>query len=602
MPDIKTREIDRTPKIKDAAARLPKELVRDITVKSSDALKSPSFSPTGDGTSMTEDAGNRLEYGMEQTADYGSRAVWSGGKRAAHEVRNRWKGRYSRESKDGAEPQRQETADSEVGSSAYDVDFTKKIGEGREELPESSGDQKELAVREKQADRMRIKTREEVEAAQGIQKSAGREEIQKSGRLSYSPGDRIKSAGQAEQLGRRAVSSGGKRERIFQAGKRLAVKGKQGAGTAVRGTKQVLRGVTTAAKTAVSAVQSAVALISGAGVAILLVIILGVVGGIAGSSGSSSAEPLSQEVLAYTSTIQRYASQYGIPEYVASIQAIMMQESGGRGTDPMQASECPYNTRYPNSPGAIQDPEYSIQVGVQYYADCVEQAGCESPADMGRLQLSWQGYNYGNGYIGWALTNYGGYSLENALEFSQQQAASLGWSGYGDPEYVPHVQRYYSGGNIFAGLFGNQQIVNIAKSEIGASNGQKYWSWYGFSSYQEWCACFVSWCGEQAGLIESGAMPRFSLCSDGMLWFQSQGKWQAAGSTPTTGSLVFFDWGSDGVPDHVAIVEKCENGIVYTVEGNTSTRVNGESVRGVWQHQYAINYASIIGYGIHSVI
>ena len=110
------------------------------------------------------------------------------------------------------------------------------------------------------------------------------------------------------------------------------------------------------------------------------------------------------------------------------------------------------------------------------------------------------------------------------------------------------MQRYYSGGNLFAGLFGNQQIVTIAKGEIGASDGQKYWSWYGFSSYQEWCACFVSWCGEQAGLIESGAMPRFSLCSDGMSWFQSQGKWQAAGSTPTAGSLVFFDWGGSGVP------------------------------------------------------
>ena len=162
---------------------------------------------------------------------------------------------------------------------------------------------------------------------------------------------------------------------------------------------------------------------------------------------------------------------------------------------------------------------------------------------------------------------------------------------------VLYMQDYYSGGNLFAGLFGNQQIVTIAKGEIGASDGQKYWSWYGFSSYQEWCACFVSWCGEQAGLIESGAMPRFSLCSDGMSWFQSQGKWQAAGSTPTAGSLVFFDWGGDGVPDHVAIVEKCENGIVYTVEGNTSTRVNGESVRGVWQHQYPVSDQSILGYG-----
>ena len=66
-------------------------------------------------------------------------------------------------------------------------------------------------------------------------------------------------------------------------------------------------------------------------VVVFLVIILGVVGGIAGASGSSSSEALSQEVLAYTATIQRYASEFGIPEYVASIQAIMMQESGGRG-------------------------------------------------------------------------------------------------------------------------------------------------------------------------------------------------------------------------------------------------------------------------------
>lgn len=75
---------------------------------------------------------------------------------------------------------------------------------------------------------------------------------------------------------------------------------------------------------------------AGGWIVVLLVIVLGVIGGIAGSSGSTSAEPLSQEVLAYTSTIQRYASQYGISEYVPSIQAIMMQESGGRGTDPMR--------------------------------------------------------------------------------------------------------------------------------------------------------------------------------------------------------------------------------------------------------------------------
>ena len=75
MADIKTREVDRTPKIRDAAARLPKELIRDITIKSADSLKSSmsSSQSAGIGDSMTEDAGNRLERGMAWTADHVSR-------------------------------------------------------------------------------------------------------------------------------------------------------------------------------------------------------------------------------------------------------------------------------------------------------------------------------------------------------------------------------------------------------------------------------------------------------------------------------------------------------------------------------------------------
>lgn len=322
----------------------------------------------------------------------------------------------------------------------------------------------------------------------------------------------------------------------------------------------------------------------------VLILIVGVIGGIFSYSSSQSSASLSEQVLAYTETIQRYAAEYGIPEYVPVIQAIMMQESGGQGTDPMQCSECPYNTQYPNSPGAIQDPEYSIQVGIRYYADCVREAGCTSPQDLDRLKLSLQGYNYGNGYISWALTNYGGYSEANALLFSQQQAASHGWSGYGNPEYVPHVLRYYSGGNPFAALFGNEQIVSVALSQLGNAGGQKFWSWYGYDSRVSWCACFVSWCADQCGLIESGAVPRFSGCTDGIAWFQSQGKWEAAGSTPTAGMLIFFDWEGDGESDHVGIVEKCEGGRVYTVEGNSSDAVR--------QRNYTINDSCIMGYGV----
>ena len=340
-------------------------------------------------------------------------------------------------------------------------------------------------------------------------------------------------------------------------------------------------------------VQSMIAALGAAGavMVLLLVIMVGIIGGAAFSGSSESNEALSQEVLSYTATIQKYANQYGIPEYVSVIQAIMMQESGGRGTDPMQSSECPYNTRYSNSPNAIQDADYSIQVGIQYYADCLREAGCTSPQDMDKLKLSLQGYNYGNGYITWAIQKYGGYSAENALQFSNEQAASHGWSAYGDPEYVPHVLRYYSSGGLFAGLFGgNGQIVSVALTQLGNEGGQKFWSWYGFDSHVAWCACFASWCGDQAGLIESGKMPKFSLCDDGIAWFQSKGKWKSRGYSPAPGTLIFFDWNGDGTSDHVGIVEKIEGSTVYTVEGNSSDAVNKRS--------YDINNGTIMGYGI----
>ena len=358
-----------------------------------------------------------------------------------------------------------------------------------------------------------------------------------------------------------------------------------------KGSKLSVQGITAAIQKGVVAIEKMGKWIAAGGGAFLLVFILivGIIAGAAFSSSSESSESLSDEVLAYTSVIQQYASQYGIPEYVSAIQAIMMQESGGRGTDPMQCSESPYNTRFPHTPGSIADPDYSIEVGVQTFADCISQAGCSSPQDMDKLKLAWQGYNYGNGYIGWALQR-GGYTEANALQFSQEQAASHGWSSYGDPEYVPHVMRYYSGGSLFAGLFGNQQIVSVAMGQIGNSGGQKFWSWYGFDSRVEWCACFVSWCADQSGLIASGNVPKFSLCRDGVSWFQGKNKWQSGGTAPTAGMIIFFDWDHDGNSDHVGIVEKCEGGRVYTVEGNSSDQVR--------QRNYAMDYASILGYGV----
>ena len=153
---------------------------------------------------------------------------------------------------------------------------------------------------------------------------------------------------------------------------------------------------------------------------------------------------VSDSVLVYEDLIIFYAEKYGIPQFVEVIKAIMMQESGSRVPDVMQSSECMYNLDYPKRPNGITDPEYSIDAGVHYFADCLRMAGCTSPTDKQKLSLALQGYNFGSGYITWALNNFGGYSAINALQFSNEMKAKLGWKNYGDTQYVAHVLRYYT--------------------------------------------------------------------------------------------------------------------------------------------------------------
>ena len=357
-----------------------------------------------------------------------------------------------------------------------------------------------------------------------------------------------------------------------------------------------------AAKLAKSAAEAAKALhaaiIAGGAASILVIVIVVLIGcgaAIFGSQDESTETlPLSAEVEAYEPVIRKYAKQYGIPDYVLLIQAVMMQESGGRGNDPMQASECGYNTQYPRTPGGITDPEYSISVGIQNLADCLQTAGAESPIDLDHIQLALQGYNFGSGYITWALQKYGEYSRANAIEFSLKMAEQMGWNSYGDKQYVPHVLRYYPIGKVFYTPEDGDAIVDVALSQVGNVGGEPYWSWYGFTNHVEWCACFVSWCADQCGYLDSGTYPKFSGCVFGMQWFQQRGLWLDGSTEPAPGMLIFFDWATrDGVPDHVGIVEKVEDGIVYTVEGNSRDMCR--------QKQYSLGSSVILGYGMPAV-
>lgn len=162
------------------------------------------------------------------------------------------------------------------------------------------------------------------------------------------------------------------------------------------------------------------------------------------SSGVATAN-VSDEVLAYRAAVERIAARYGMSPYVELILAVMMQESGGRGLDVMQAAEGAFNTRYPHTPNGITDPEYSIECGIQELKYALDKAGCTGPTDLDRIKLALQGYNYGSGYIDWAIARDGGYTKENAIAYSDMMCARPNWhySIYGDKEYVDHVLRYY---------------------------------------------------------------------------------------------------------------------------------------------------------------
>ena len=135
---------------------------------------------------------------------------------------------------------------------------------------------------------------------------------------------------------------------------------------------------------------------------------------------------------------------------------------------------------------------------------------------------------------------------------------------------------------------GNPAVVDVAKSQVGNVGGYPYWSWYGFGSRVEWCACFVSWCYGQMGLSE----PRFAACqSQGVPWFQSHGQWGARGyENIAPGDSIFFDWDLDGSADHVGIVVGTDGSRVYTVEGNSGDACKIKS--------YDLNYECIKGYGL----
>ena len=138
-------------------------------------------------------------------------------------------------------------------------------------------------------------------------------------------------------------------------------------------------------------------------------------------------------------------------------------------------------------------------------------------------------------------------------------------------------------------------IVEVAKDQLGNVGGEPYWSWYGYNDHVEWCACFVSWCADRCGYIDSGIIPKFSSCSGGVRWFQDRGQWFAGDETPAPGWIIFFDWDSDGRADHTGIVASVRRGFI--LRGSVSV-IEGNSDDVCMRNRYTIGDPWILGYGV----
>lgn len=227
---------------------------------------------------------------------------------------------------------------------------------------------------------------------------------------------------------------------------------KNGRKSAEQGAKGAVKGMEKAAKGVSKIIASAVHVVVSnpvVWIALLVIVLIGAVVGVAamviGSGGAADSgdsstyqAQVSEQTESYRELVTKYCEKYGIDDYVDLCLAMIEQESGGNPPDVMQTEQSYYNTSPP-----IDTAEESIDCGTHELADCLEKAKCKNPSDMAGISLALQGYNFGNGYIDWVLKNYKGYTKENAVIFSQKMCAELGYSSYGDVEYVPHVLRYY---------------------------------------------------------------------------------------------------------------------------------------------------------------
>jgi hypothetical protein len=601
LSKIKTKETVKDIKVLDKAA-VASQRMKTALVRSKDQFENL----MDDGqVSPSEYAEDKIRYTAEDVTERVGHDVSSGAKKAVQKGTEAYREhRYEKRAKKNEErvKKHEEELRRNSGSSGAQQTPAQKAGERKVEAKRSS-------IR--QSRNQSIKTAEKAERSiKQSARSAGNRTVKTSAKGNVKSADR--SAKTAERTSKVAIKTSEATAKATQKATEKAAKAAQKAAEIARQTAiaaqkaaaAAARALQEAVKAIVAAIKELIAAIAAGGwVAVLVIVIICMIALIAGSCFGiffSSEDTGSSKTM--RQVVQEINTEYEneLDSIKSSVSYDELEMSGSRAVWPEVLSVYAVKTTTdqdnPQEVATITDEKEQLLRDIFWEMNDISHR-TETKTETVIVES-----DDGNGNI-----------LEEEVEetsvylyitVSHKTADEMALQYSFNEDQNEQLQALLADENnsmwlsVLYGVYSSdEQIVAVALSQIGNVGGEPYWSWYGFSSRVSWCACFVSWCAEQCGYIEAGIIPKYAGCVSGVQWFQERDQWADNSIEPSPGMIIFFDWDNkggsgpqDGQSDHTGIVEKVENGRVYTIEGNTSDSCAERS--------YPVGYYEILGYGI----
>ena len=569
LKEIKTKPEGSKPKVLDRAAKMPKAAMKDLWLKSKEKtiaeVKGTPFSSQQSGSANTpaNHAEDQMLSGTKTTAKKGANLTYRGGKKLAQTT--------ARKIQEKREVSR---SLSEIRSTGRNVkNIGSKITQSIQKTAPDFGRKNSASKVIKGKPPSAVKTVNR--SVKGVKQ--GTKSIKTAQRTANSAQKTAQSTTKAAQKTAQAAKIAGR--------------------ITVAGVKTAVRATVTAVKATIVAVKSLIAAIAAGGwvvvVVVLLLCIIGMeVGSIFGifapSPGSGNTNTLQT---AMEEINQQYQDKLANIRENAVYNEVDLRGSPAPWKDILAVYTVKNNTDPDQPPSFIEMDDTAKNELSEVFWDMTEISHTTKQQEVQKIEVS----DDGNGnltetettvtktFLIITVKNKTPESLSEAYGFSDKQKEYL--SELLSPSFDSFWQ-----GILTNAPFSSTDLVEIAQSQLGNVGGEPYWSWYGFDSRVEWCACFVSWCADQAGMLENGELPKFASCnSQGVPWFQERGRWKDRSYTPNPGDIIFFDWDSDEKADHVGIVEKVENETIFTIEGNSNDTCQRNS--------YSMGSEMILGFG-----